>query len=143
VKSEKYACPCCRSLTLDEPPPGTFDICPVCWWEDDNVQFDDPEFRGGANEVSLREARANFARIGASDSRWKNRVRLPNSEEIPQQRHQRPALPIRPLPHPSGASRWLNDPENRLRLRPALGVVRRVVRGLDNAASAARMHRST
>jgi len=48
-----------------------------------------------------------------------------------------------PLPHPSGASRWLNDPENRKRLVRALGVVRRAVRGLDNAGSAARMHRST
>ena len=48
-----------------------------------------------------------------------------------------------PLPHPSGASRWLNDPENRKRLVRALGAVRRAVRGLDNAGSAARMHRST
>ena len=48
-----------------------------------------------------------------------------------------------PLPHPSGASRWLNAAENRLRLRRALRLVRRAVRGLDNAGSAARMHRST
>ncbi|HEY6202704.1 MAG TPA: uracil-DNA glycosylase family protein [Candidatus Limnocylindria bacterium] len=48
-----------------------------------------------------------------------------------------------PLPHPSGASRWLNDPENRKRLARALAVVRRAVRRLDNAGSAARMHRST
>lgn len=48
-----------------------------------------------------------------------------------------------PLPHPSGASRWLNDPSNRSRLRRALALVRRTVRGLDNAASAVRMHPST
>jgi uracil-DNA glycosylase family 4 len=48
-----------------------------------------------------------------------------------------------PLPHPSGASRWLNDPTNRRRLRRAIALVRRTVRGLDNAASAARIHRST
>lgn len=29
-----------------------------------------------------------------------------------------------PLPHPSGTSRWLNDPANRERLREALAVVR-------------------
>ncbi len=48
-----------------------------------------------------------------------------------------------PLPHPSGASRWLNVPENRVRLRQALRIVGRAVRGLDNAGTAARMHRST
>ena len=47
-----------------------------------------------------------------------------------------------PLPHPSGASRWLNQPENRIRLRRALAVVRRAVTGLDIAASAAKMRRS-
>jgi uracil-DNA glycosylase family 4 len=47
-----------------------------------------------------------------------------------------------PLPHPSGASRWLNDPVNRERLHRALAVVRLAVRRLDNAGSAARMHRS-
>jgi len=44
-----------------------------------------------------------------------------------------------PLPHPSGASRWLNDPDNRLRLRRALALVLRAARGLDNAGSAAKM----
>ncbi|MEO8632387.1 MAG: uracil-DNA glycosylase family protein [Chloroflexota bacterium] len=48
-----------------------------------------------------------------------------------------------PLPHPSGASRWLNDPANRAKLRRALGVMRRTFRGLDNAGSAVRMRRST
>jgi uracil-DNA glycosylase family 4 len=47
-----------------------------------------------------------------------------------------------PLPHPSGASRWLNDPHNRHRLRRALLLVRRAVRGLDIAAGAAKLHRS-
>ena len=47
-----------------------------------------------------------------------------------------------PLPHPSGASRWLNQPENRLRLRRALALVRRTVTGLDIAVSAAKMHGS-
>jgi uracil-DNA glycosylase family 4 len=47
-----------------------------------------------------------------------------------------------PLPHPSGASRWLNAPENRRSLRRALRVVRRAVQGLDNAASAVKLRRS-
>jgi uracil-DNA glycosylase len=48
-----------------------------------------------------------------------------------------------PLPHPSGASRWLNSAENREHLHRALAVVKRAVRGLDNAGIAVRMHRST
>jgi uracil-DNA glycosylase len=36
------------------------------------------------------------------------------------------------LPHPSGASRWLNDPANRLLLKRALRIVRLTVRRLDN-----------
>jgi hypothetical protein len=56
----RYPCPCCDDLTLQEPPPGTFAICRVCGWEDDRVQFRDPDYRGGANRVSLREARETF-----------------------------------------------------------------------------------
>jgi uracil-DNA glycosylase family 4 len=44
-----------------------------------------------------------------------------------------------PLPHPSGASRWLNQPSNRALLDRALRNLRREVRGLDNAASAGRI----
>ena len=44
-----------------------------------------------------------------------------------------------PLPHPSGASRWLNEPRNRELLDRALRHLRREVRALDNAASAARI----
>ena len=36
-----------------------------------------------------------------------------------------------PLPHPSGASRWLNDLGHRALLRRAVGIVRRSVRSLD------------
>ena len=35
-----------------------------------------------------------------------------------------------PLPHPSGASRWLNAPENRVLLDRALRLLRPIVRGL-------------
>ena len=57
----RFACPCCERYTLDEPPPGTYDICDACGWEDDGIQFDDPEYRGGANEESLADARARWA----------------------------------------------------------------------------------
>lgn len=78
-----YACPCCGYLTLQNEPPGTFEICPVCYWEDDNVQFYDPDYAGGANNVSLNEARANFKKLGAISAEFKARTRHPKPEEIP------------------------------------------------------------
>ena len=79
----KYACPCCGYLTLNDQPPGTFQICAVCYWEDDNVQFNDPSFAGGANEDSLDQARSNFARIGASSPRFLSAVRPARPDEQP------------------------------------------------------------
>jgi uracil-DNA glycosylase family 4 len=67
--------------------------------------------------------------------------RVPLSEVVGKSRIEGQRVLI-PLPHPSGASRWLNDPENRHRLRRALLLVRRAVRGLDIAAGAAKLHRS-
>ena len=79
----KYACPCCGYLTLDEEPGGSYDICPVCFWEDDYVQFQDPDYVGGANGVSLRQAKANFSSFGASERRVIPLVRPPQRDEIP------------------------------------------------------------
>ncbi|NIP97869.1 MAG: hydrolase, partial [Akkermansiaceae bacterium] len=50
--------------------------------EDDPVQKENPEYAGGANRVSLRTARQNYARIGVSDPRFKGFVRLPRQDEI-------------------------------------------------------------
>ena len=58
----RYACPCCGALALSEQPPGTHEICRSCGWEDDDLQFHQPDFRGGANIESLDEARARWRR---------------------------------------------------------------------------------
>ena len=79
----KFACPCCRLLTLSEQPPGTFAICPVCYWEDDPVQFEDLNFKGGANRVSLCQAKENFRRIGASSRKCLGLVRPAYESELP------------------------------------------------------------
>jgi len=79
----RWLCPCCGYRTLAEEPPGSYLICPVCFWEDDPVQFDEPNRRGGANGVSLNEARNNFRAFGASDERSKRRVRPPTTDEQP------------------------------------------------------------
>jgi hypothetical protein len=55
-----YICPCCGHLTLTEPP-GSYEICHICGWEDDLVQLLDPWFEGGANEPSLVQAQADYS----------------------------------------------------------------------------------
>jgi hypothetical protein len=79
----RYACPCCDCLTLPELPSGSFRDCPVCRWEDDRIQFLDLDHWGGANRPSLREARENYRRLGASDPRRLELVRPPIAAEIP------------------------------------------------------------
>lgn len=77
----RYPCPCCGYLTFGEEPGGTYVICHVCFWEDDFVQFRDPDYRGGANKVSLKEARENFKVFGAVEPDKVQFVRPPKPEE--------------------------------------------------------------
>lgn len=53
----KYKCPCCENSTLLEKPTGTHQICPICKCEDDEIQYYNPDYKGGANKESLNEAR--------------------------------------------------------------------------------------
>jgi hypothetical protein len=78
-----YACPCCGYLTLEQRPPGTWEVCPVCGWEDDPVQFEDPSYEGGANQVSLAEARRNYLDSGAAAPGSAFPVRPPRDDEKP------------------------------------------------------------
>jgi hypothetical protein len=76
-----FRCPCCHCLTLEER--GSYDICPVCYWEDDGQ--DDPDadtVRGGPNgSLSLTMARENYISLGACEERFIKNVRPPTSEE--------------------------------------------------------------
>jgi hypothetical protein len=82
-QEKRYACPCCGFLTFTDEPPGTFHICPVCCWEDDEVQYRDPAYEGGANAVSLETARKNFAKFKASSIEHRELVRPPTPDEMP------------------------------------------------------------
>ncbi|MFF5015369.1 CPCC family cysteine-rich protein [Streptomyces sp. NPDC001165] len=72
-----HRCPCCGYLTLDER--GNFEICAVCFWEDDGQDDHDADrVRGGPNgRLSLMEARRNFQDMGACDERCTQFVRAP------------------------------------------------------------------
>lgn len=62
----KYTCPCCGFKVFDEPP-GSYEICEVCGWEDDAVQLANPCSEGGANGDSLAEAQDNFQSTPEAD----------------------------------------------------------------------------
>lgn len=55
VVKRKINCPVCGKYTFKEA--DDFDICPICWWENDGLQYDEPDFSGGANDMSLNQAR--------------------------------------------------------------------------------------
>lgn len=75
----KYVCKCCGCAALDSD--DEYDICPVCFWEKDKTQESDPEYKGGANAVSLNEARKNYAEFGVGDKRFTEMVRRPETIE--------------------------------------------------------------
>ena len=75
-----YPCPSCGFLVFSEPP-GSYEICGLCGWEDDHVQLRHPGMQGGANGSSLREYQQDALRdypLGvteadghARDSAWR------------------------------------------------------------------------
>lgn len=76
-------CPCCGCLTLSCR--AGFEICEVCFWEDDGQDEHDADVvRGGPNgSLSLRQARANYLRIGACEESMLDNVRPPLASELP------------------------------------------------------------
>ena len=75
-----YPCPCCGYLSFDEPP-GSYMICPICFWEDSAVQLRYVLSASGPNKVSLFEAQQNYARYGAMEKRLVDHVRLPRASD--------------------------------------------------------------
>jgi hypothetical protein len=61
---------------------------PGLFLEDDSVQFEDHDYEGGANKVSLRTAQENFRAFGASERRFWDKVRSPQPDEMSPQANQ-------------------------------------------------------
>jgi hypothetical protein len=64
--SPLFQCACCDHFSLDD---GDWEICPVCLWKDDGLGISEPDEKSGPNFITLRQARANFTAIRASDRR--------------------------------------------------------------------------
>lgn len=75
-----YPCPCCGSRTFAAAPPGTYLVCPVCFWEDLPQEKLWPVLYCRA----LRQAQRTFQAIGACDPQYRHAVR-------PAEAHERPA----------------------------------------------------
>lgn len=56
----KIKCACCGSLEVPAGEDGLGYICSKCGWEKDGVQEDKPNYSGGANEMSLNEAKKAY-----------------------------------------------------------------------------------
>lgn len=54
----KNSCPVCGYLTLDER--NSFDICAICFWEDDGIDDFEVNEDSGPNHMSLKEGREIF-----------------------------------------------------------------------------------
>ncbi len=82
-----YHCPCCRFPTLKTR--GSFEICEVCFWEDDGQDDHDVDrVRGGPNgHLSLADARDNFNAYGACCKTMIGKVRMPTKKEMRYKHH--------------------------------------------------------
>ncbi|WP_369384304.1 CPCC family cysteine-rich protein [Oscillibacter ruminantium] len=58
--NKKYPCPICGAMCMSEPK-GSFDICPVCGWEDDYVGRDYPNDPGMNGDWSINQAKKAWA----------------------------------------------------------------------------------
>ena len=74
-----YTCPCCGYKAFSEP--GSYEICHICFWEDDSVQSADPWFAGGANKPCLADGQKNYAKFGAMEERFVSEIKPPTDKD--------------------------------------------------------------
>ncbi|NLR74260.1 CPCC family cysteine-rich protein [Leeia aquatica] len=66
-------CDCCDYFCI--PAGADYEICPVCFWEQDAWGISKPDQRSGANHgLTLRQGRNNFLQLGACAARFKQHV---------------------------------------------------------------------
>jgi hypothetical protein len=64
----KFTCPSCGYKTLEEGDFGTHEICGMCGWQDDFVQYKNPDYRGVANGGSLIQHQYDFLKEQLKDN---------------------------------------------------------------------------
>jgi Cysteine-rich CPCC len=71
-----HPCPCCGYKTL--PDRGAYDLCPVCWWEDEGVE---PWEVSGSNGQTLVEAQQEYLAQRLPHRLRQGKVRAPKRGE--------------------------------------------------------------
>jgi hypothetical protein len=66
LKGYGWICQVCDNYNIGDY--NEFDVCPLCGWEDDNIQRDDHDYDGGANWMSLNHAKANWKAYGTIET---------------------------------------------------------------------------
>jgi Cysteine-rich CPCC len=79
-KYENAQCACCGYYTIRE----IAETCPVCYWEENIYQEENQDDNDAPNYISLKEAKENFLKFGATTSESKNLTRKPHPEELEQ-----------------------------------------------------------
>lgn len=72
-------CPVCGYDTI--PNIGKYNLCDICYWEDDSIQRDNPDSDVGANNTSLTQARKTYREVGACESRLTGYTRKPTASD--------------------------------------------------------------
>lgn len=54
----RHKCPVCGKFEFATH--NSLEMCDVCFWEDDAIQLNDPNYKGGANKMSLNEAKEAY-----------------------------------------------------------------------------------
>lgn len=62
-------CPVCEEFSFESS--GDYDICPICRWENDGIQRDQKDYWGGANTLSVNEAKAVYSLLQNKASKSK------------------------------------------------------------------------
>ena len=71
-------CPVCGQHTFKL----EYELCPVCEWQQDNIQEDDPAFSGGANILCLKDFKAEWLAKSSERTRASTAPAYANLSEL-------------------------------------------------------------
>ncbi len=92
-------------------PPGTDEICEICFWQDDASSLRYATIADGPNKVSLIKAQRNYSRFGACEERLRSRARVPRAsdKQDPTWRPIDTKVDVLDTSHETGYTPWPED----------------------------------